>query len=238
MFREALVSRSCRTPQPEHTQLLTPRSFSPLGPLRVWHAEQTWELYRSSVSTNRAPCLRALYRSIERSALQPASRTDFAIFVRARAALFTSPTQIRALARTMRVLVSCRKWRRWAATFRWILRASFLRPARWARASLAAALRTWRGFLIVSPVESAARVVRPRSMPISPVPVGSSSTSSQTRLRYQRPVASWLKLPERMSVGTGRDSQSRYLRPRNLTVSPSTLRGRAHWNGIQPRDRF
>jgi hypothetical protein len=30
-----------------------------------------------------------LYESIERNALQPASKTDFAILVRARAALFT-----------------------------------------------------------------------------------------------------------------------------------------------------
>src|SRR4051794_32235957 len=96
-----------------------------------------------------------LYRSIERSADQPASRTDFAIVVRASAALFTSPTQIRAFALTIRVLVTCRKCRRWAATFRWILRANFLRPARWARASFVAALRIWRGFLIFSPVEMA-----------------------------------------------------------------------------------
>jgi hypothetical protein len=52
-------------------------------------------------------------------------------------------------------------------------------------------------------------IFSPRSMPTSPVPAGRSSATSQTRLRYQRPVASSLKLPERMSAGIGRDSQRR-----------------------------
>ena len=131
MFWPALVSLSCRVPQPSHTHDLTRRPCSPLGPPRAPHTEQVWVLYRSFVATNRAPRRMAvLYESIERNADQPASRTDFAIRVRARAALFTSPTQIRAFSLAMRVLVTCRKCRRWAAIFRWILRASALRPAR------------------------------------------------------------------------------------------------------------
>jgi hypothetical protein len=59
---------------------------------------------------------------MERNAPQPASRTDCAIRVRTRAALLTSPTQIRALSLTMRVDCSCRKCRRWAAIFRCVLR--------------------------------------------------------------------------------------------------------------------
>ena len=69
------------------------------------------------------------------------------------------------------------------------------------RASLASDLRTRSGLLIFSPVERPARLISPRSMPTSPVPTGRSSAISQTKLRNHRPVASWLKLPERMSVG-------------------------------------
>src|SRR4051812_27162129 len=75
-------------------------------------------------------------------------------------------------------------------------------------------------------------------MPTSPFPAGTASATSQTRLRYQRPVASSLKLPDRMSAGIGRDNHSRYFWPRKVTVSPSILSGRSHWNGTHPRNRF
>jgi hypothetical protein len=41
-----------------------------------------------------------------------------------------------------------------------------------------------------------------------------------------------------MSAGIARESQSRYLWPRKVTVSPSILSGRSHWNGTHPRNRF
>src|SRR3978361_1906212 len=124
MFRPALVSLLCRVPQSSHVHDLTPRPFSPFGPPRARHTEQVWVLHRSFVATNRAPRRMAvLYESIERSEDQPASKTDFAILVRASAPLFTSPTHTRAFALAMRVVVTCRKCRRCAAIFRCIFRA-------------------------------------------------------------------------------------------------------------------
>src|SRR3954468_5369789 len=57
MFRAALVSLSCKVPQPSHTHALTRRCFTPLGPPSALHSEHIWVLYRSFVSTKHAPCL-------------------------------------------------------------------------------------------------------------------------------------------------------------------------------------
>ena len=143
IFKPELVSLSCTEPHPTHTHDLTPRPFNPFGPPSAKHVEQVWVLYRSSVFTYLAPRRMAdLYESIERNEDQPASRTDFAIRVRASAPLFTSPTQIKEFSLTRRVEVTCRKCRLWAAIFLCILRVCFFLPARCAVANFAAAFRT------------------------------------------------------------------------------------------------
>src|SRR5262245_35618776 len=75
-------------------------------------------------------------------------------------------------------------------------------------------------------------------MPSSNVPTGSvASGTSHCRLTYQRPRASWVKLPVFTVPSTGRDSHRRNRCPQYVTLSPSE-RMYAALNGIQPSERF
>src|SRR6185437_2169024 len=91
------------------------------------------------------------------------------------------------------------------------------------------------GASIFSPVESVTRDLRPRSMPTSPVPCSLSWGTSICRFRYQRPRASSPKLPQSTVPPTERLSQSRYRRPRKITVSPCNRMARGAWKGTHPR---
>src|ERR1700731_4833938 len=103
MFFAAFTLRSCTAPQSLQAHALIPRPAIPLGPLRESHAEQVWVENASLTSANVAPAKSHLYRSIVRNADQPASSTDLACRVLARAEAFTFPTNILSYPRTKRV---------------------------------------------------------------------------------------------------------------------------------------
>jgi hypothetical protein len=84
-----------------------------------------------------------------------------------------------------------------------------LAPGPLARASLAADLADMAGIGDLLACRERGEIFQPKVDADLAAPAGKSSATSQTRLRYQRPVASSLKLPERMSAGIGRESQSR-----------------------------
>src|SRR5258708_13182467 len=99
-----LTLRSWIAPQTVHCHLPIPRSFRPLGPARLLHLLQVWVENASSTSSNHTPASAHLYSSMVRNALQPASSTDLASRVLARAEAFTLPTKIAPLAFPRRVL--------------------------------------------------------------------------------------------------------------------------------------
>src|SRR5258706_10313276 len=109
MFLAALTSRSCSTPHTSHVQALIPRPATPFGPVRLAQHEQVWVENASLTSSNHTPASAHLYCSMVRNALQPASSTDLANRVLARAEAFTLPTKIAPLALTKRVLSLCNK---------------------------------------------------------------------------------------------------------------------------------
>src|SRR5215469_12302245 len=71
------------------------------------------------------------------------------------------------------------------------------------------ARRSWRGYGILDPSETVARVFRSTSSATSAEPTSAASAGSTRRVRYQRPRASRLMLPPSMVPSTGRLSQSR-----------------------------
>src|ERR1700730_1883429 len=78
-----------------HSALPSPYSkiFPAFGPARLLHTLQVWVENASSTSSNHAPASAHLYSSMVRNALQPASSTDLASRVFARAEAFTLPTK-------------------------------------------------------------------------------------------------------------------------------------------------
>src|SRR3990167_9347283 len=100
MFRAAFTSRSCEQPQAEQTQCLTPSCAIPLGPPTAPQSEHSWEVIRSSASVYITPPFWALYESMCRKLVQPASSTDFAIRVLASLDGLTLPTTMCPNSRT------------------------------------------------------------------------------------------------------------------------------------------
>src|SRR4051794_31911646 len=94
MFRAALTSRSCHSPQCAHSQRLTASCLRPLGPLRAPQLEQLREVFRSLTTWTVLPAHSPLYCKNRLSVPQPESNTDFAIRVFASFRLLTSPTTI------------------------------------------------------------------------------------------------------------------------------------------------
>src|SRR5271156_2704865 len=105
----ALTLRSWTASHTVHCHPLIPRSFRPLGPARLLHLLQVWVENASSTSSNHTPASAHLYSSMVRNVLHPASSTDLASRVLARAEAFTLPTKIPPLALTRRVLSLCKK---------------------------------------------------------------------------------------------------------------------------------
>src|SRR5512132_1286152 len=100
MFVAALTSRWCVVPHSLQVHssvgsvIRLPRPSKPCGPVRFLQQLQVWVEYASWTSSNHTPATSHLYCSMVRNALQPASRTDFAWFVFARAEAFTLPTKM------------------------------------------------------------------------------------------------------------------------------------------------
>src|ERR1700750_3353092 len=94
MFRAALTSRSCDSPQCAHSQCLTASCLRPLGPLRAPQLEQAREVFLSLTTWTVLPAHSPLYCRNRLSMPQPESRTDFAIRVFASFRLLTSPITI------------------------------------------------------------------------------------------------------------------------------------------------
>src|SRR5882757_1264073 len=107
MFRAALMSRSWSAPQALHSHCLIPRPATPFGPVRLVQHEQVWVENASLICSNHTPASAHLYCSMVRNALQPASSTDFAMPVCARAEAFTLPTKMAPYSRASAVLNLC-----------------------------------------------------------------------------------------------------------------------------------
>src|SRR5574343_1087291 len=94
MFSAAFTSRSCTAPHSPHTHSLTTRPSRPLGPPIAPQPEQVWVEKRSLTSRYTTFRAIALYSRKWRNIDQPASLTDFAMFVLVNLELQTSPTTI------------------------------------------------------------------------------------------------------------------------------------------------
>ncbi len=202
MLIAALTSRSWVVPQ-SHVHS---RTFSGILPCRVPQAEHSLDdgNHRSTTTRSR-PYQSALYSSMDRSSVQLASE-----MARARVRFLSMFRTVRSsitivwFSRTSRVVSLCRKSLRRSAIFAYTrptLSRAFARFApsplalreryRCALARRSRSLRSCRGLVIFSPVESVTRLVIPASMPTAALigsgMVGRSSHSMETN---QRPAAS------------------------------------------------
>src|SRR5580698_2294685 len=94
MFRAALTSRSCRSPQRAHSHALTASCLRPLGPLSAPQVEHTCVVFLSQTMITNLPACSPLYCSIRLSMPQPLSSTPLAKGVFTSFRLLTSPTKI------------------------------------------------------------------------------------------------------------------------------------------------
>src|SRR5215475_6862472 len=206
ILRAAFTSRSWTLPQSSQRHSLIRKPAIPLGleAGRPPHSEQVWVVLASQTSRNTPPRVIALYASMPLRLAQPASSTLFAIRERAILAAPTSPTTMVPNCFVSRWLTLCRKSLRRFATLRWMLRARFAFPARWAVASRSSEARTSRGARIFSPVESAARSFRPRST----LTAGIGIETARLKRRVRRDIAQMHRLvmlaPEHQPVAVER----------------------------------
>ena len=85
-------------------------------------------------------------------------------------------------------------------------------------------------------VRALGRILWPRSKPTTAVRSVEARSTLQTMLQYQRPRASWEKLPDLNWPWISRCFHSRILRPRTIAIEPLIS---TSWfvNGVQPSER-
>ena len=132
MFLAAFTSRSCATPQLEHTHALTPSRLSPRGPVRLPQAAQVWLDKYSLPDTQTPASLLALYDNWCLTLYQAASNVDLANGVLMSFALETSPITISLARRAMAVVALCVQSLRVLAILAWIALTRDFLCARWA----------------------------------------------------------------------------------------------------------
>ncbi len=107
MFRAALTSRSCATPPPVQTHVLTPRPRSPRGPERAPQSAHVTRENRAWPSTETPASRLALYGNWCLTMPQAASYVDVAQGVLTSVGLDTSPMTMRLARRAMAVVAWC-----------------------------------------------------------------------------------------------------------------------------------